>query len=60
MQEELEVRLEESNLPAPEWAKFNGKPDSAESIETESDYVKAVAYGSGHVKLALEGTGEGT
>lgn len=56
MQEELEVRLEESSLPAPEWIDYDGKSSSGLSAEGEKSLSKTVPYPSGHVKLELEGT----
>lgn len=55
MQEELEVRLEESSLPAPEWAGLDGKADGSSLTDTEQSSSTSVAYRSGHVKLELEG-----
>lgn len=55
MQEELEVRLEESSLPIPEWVEYDGKSESDLSTNREKSSVKTIPYPSGHVKLALEG-----
>lgn len=57
MQEELEVRLEESRLPAPEWTHYDEKSDeNSESQSRLSDKNSGgVQYPSGHVKLELEG-----
>lgn len=55
MQEELEVRLEESSLPAPEWAGLDGKADGSSLTDTEQSSSTNVSYRSGHVKLELEG-----
>lgn len=65
MQEELEVRLEESSLPAPEWVDQYEKKSSsledrtASSISDESiaGGKTSVQYPGGHVKLELEGKG---
>lgn len=56
MQEELEVRLEESSLPAPEWIDYDGKSSSGLSADGEKSSSKIIPYPSGHVKLELEGT----
>lgn len=55
MQEELEVRLEESSLPAPEWIDYDGKSSDGLSVDGEKNLSKTVPYPSGHVKLELEG-----
>lgn len=55
MREELEVRLEESSLPVPEWMDFDGKSVGGLSVDGEKN-TKTIPYPSGHVKLELEGT----
>lgn len=56
MQEELEVRLEESSLPLPEWVEYDGKTESGLSTDRNKRSIKTIPYPSGHVKLELEGT----
>lgn len=57
MQEELEVKLEESSSPAPEWAaSFANKGDDAGTTDSKRKSSSKVAYSGGHVKLELEGT----
>lgn len=55
MREELEIRLEESCFPVPEWVDFDGKSGSSLSVNRETNISKTVPYPSGHVKLELEG-----
>lgn len=55
MQEELEVKLEESSSPAPDWAaRFGSKIDDSANADPKHKSSK-VAYAGGHVKLELEG-----
>ncbi|KAK7590220.1 hypothetical protein V9T40_001833 [Parthenolecanium corni] len=56
MREELEIRLEESCFPVPEWVDFDGKSGSSLSVNRETNISKTVPYPSGHVKLELEVT----
>lgn len=54
MQEELEVRLEESSLPAPDWVEYDKSGDNSQSADDEQK-SKSTPYTGGHVKLELEG-----
>lgn len=55
MQEELEVRLEESSLPAPDWVDYDSKSEENSQSADDEQRPKPNQYRSGHVKLELEG-----
>ena len=55
MQEELEVRLEESSLPAPEWVDYDGKSEENSQSTDDDQKLKSIQYPGGHVKIELEG-----
>ncbi|XP_065214391.1 polycomb protein Asx-like isoform X2 [Planococcus citri] len=56
MQEELEVRLEESSLPAPEWIDYDSKSEENSQSADDGQKPKSIQYPGGHVKIELEVT----
>ncbi|XP_065200040.1 polycomb protein Asx-like [Planococcus citri] len=56
MQEELEVRLEESSLPAPEWVDYDSKSEENSQSADDDQKPKSIQYPGGHVKIELEVT----